>query len=199
MSDNPFSGFDIMVAVDVSASMNRKSTRRPEITRFKETEELAFAIALKVAEFDDDGIDVITFGQGAQLTSGVTPDKVADVFARGATHAATDTHEMIRAAAARQKTTGKNTIVVCFTDGDPTDKNATIKSIIAASNGIAADENLTFGFIQVGDDPAATAFLAALDDDLQGMGAKFDIVDAITAEQASRMDALEMLTKFVND
>lgn len=192
-------GFDIMVAIDVSASMNGKSKRNPNISRFKECEELAISIAMQAAEHDSDGIDIITFGQGAQITTGVTSDKVADVFAGGAKQTATDTHEMVRLAAQRQKTTGKPTIVIVFTDGEPTDKQAVANTIIAASNALDKDEDLTFGFVQVGDDPAAGQFLASLDDDLQGRGAKFDIVDTITADQAAKMNVTEMLTKFVAD
>lgn len=193
-------GYDIIVAVDLSGSMTRLSKRDSTKTRFQEAEELAIALATEAEKVDEDGIELLTFGNGANLRKGV---KAADIHALfdsiGATQSRTDTDEMVRVAARRQKESGKNTIVVAFTDGEPSDKQALINAIIDASNGLSRDEELTFGFIQVGDDASATAFLQHLDDELQDKGAKFDIVDAITADAASRMDALEMFTKFVTD
>lgn len=196
---NVAQGFDIIAAIDVSASMQSPSVRNKSISRFKEVEELALGIAMQAAEFDDDGIDIITFGKGATIQTGVTADKVAAVFAGGANQYQTDTDAMVRLAAERQKKTGKNTICIVFTDGEPTDKAAVAKAIIDASNALSRDEELTFGFVQVGDDPNATNFLRSLDDDLQGKGAKFDIVDAITSTEAAGMNVAEMLTKFVAD
>lgn len=198
-TSNPFQGYDIIVGIDVSASMGQKSVRNPNISRFDEVKELAFGIATQAAQYDDDGIDIITFGQGANIIKGITPDRVAEVFAGGATQYSTDMHELVRVADNRQRETGKNTIVIVFTDGEPSDSKGTEQAIIRAANRIASDENLTFGFVQVGNDPAAARFLASLDDNLTGKGAKFDIVDAITAEQAAVMNVTEMLTKFVND
>jgi hypothetical protein len=190
---------DIIVGVDISASMQSKSTRNPGISRFKEVEELAFGIASQAAQFDSDGIDIITFGAGATIQTGVTPDRIPEIFKRGADQYRTDTHELVRLAAARQKETHKNTVCIVFTDGDATDRKATAQNIVNATKQMQADEELTFGFVQVGDDPNAGEFLRVLDDELKDMGAKFDIVDTITSDEASKMGVAELLAKFVAD
>lgn len=190
---------DFIVAVDKSASMQGKSVRNGSISRFKEVEEMALGIASEAAQFDADGIDVIAFGVGATLHKGVTPNKVAEVFAGGCFDRGTDTHEMVRVAAARQKETGKPTIVIVFTDGAASEQELTARAIVAATKELNADEDLTFGFVQVGDDQDATAFLTFLDNELKARGAKFDIVDTITAAVAAKMSVPEMMAKFVQD
>lgn len=189
---------DIIVGVDNSASMQNQS-KRIKGTRFKEVEEMALGIASECAAFDSDGIDIITFGKGAQLQKGVTPDKVALAFAGGANGRSTDTHTLVEMAAARQKETGKPTVCIVFTDGDATDREATANAIVKATQSMGADEELSFGFVQVGDDPGATEFLSFLDDGLQKRGAKYDIVDTIPAHLAAGMSVPEMLEKFVQD
>jgi hypothetical protein len=71
--------------------------------------------------------------------------------------------------------------------------------IINASRKIERDEELAISFIQVGTDATATQFLKALDDQLQGAGAKFDIVDTVTFEDMEDMTLTEVLLKAIVD
>lgn len=61
------------------------------------------------------------------------------------------------------------------------------------------DEELAISFIQVGRDIEATRFLKALDDDLQSVGAKFDIVDTVTVEDMENMSLSEVLLNAITD
>jgi hypothetical protein len=61
------------------------------------------------------------------------------------------------------------------------------------------DEELAISLIQVGNDATATRFLKALDDELQGAGAKFDIVDTITLDDMENLTLAEVLLNAVND
>jgi hypothetical protein len=51
----------------------------------------------------------------------------------------------------------------------------------------------------VGNDPTATRFLKALDDELQTAGAKFDIVDTITLDDMENSTLAEVLLNAIND
>lgn len=62
-----------------------------------------------------------------------------------------------------------------------------------------ADEELAISFLQIGNDPAATQFLKALDDKLVEVGAKFDIVDTVTFADMEDMTMTEVLTNAIID
>jgi hypothetical protein len=51
----------------------------------------------------------------------------------------------------------------------------------------------------VGSDVTVTRFLKALDDELQGAGAKFDIVDTITLDDMENLTLAEVLLNAIND
>ena len=74
----------------------------------------------------------------------------------------------------------------------------TVEQVIRdAANRINRDEDLSLSFVQVGHDRSATRFLQHLDDDLRG--ARFDIVDAETAEHMRGMDFSNFITKSIVD
>jgi hypothetical protein len=74
-----------------------------------------------------------------------------------------------------------------------------MKVIIEASRKMERDEELALSLIQVGNDSSATRFLKALDDELQGAGAKFDIVDTITLEDMEGFTLTEVLMNAISD
>jgi 5,10-methylene-tetrahydrofolate dehydrogenase/methenyl tetrahydrofolate cyclohydrolase len=86
-----------------------------------------------------------------------------------------------------------------ITDGEPDDRKAVIQVIIEASQKMDRDEELAISFIQVGADPTATQYLKLLDDDLQKVGAKFDIVDTVTIDDMADMSLLEVLLNAIVD
>jgi hypothetical protein len=61
------------------------------------------------------------------------------------------------------------------------------------------DEELAISMIQVGADAQATKFLKALDDQLQGVGAKFDICDTITLDDLEDMSLTDVLMNAITD
>jgi hypothetical protein len=71
--------------------------------------------------------------------------------------------------------------------------------IIKASRMIDRDEEMALSFIQVGTDPQAQWFLKALDDELEGVGAKFDIVDTVTLDDMEDMTLSEVLLNAIID
>ncbi len=92
----------------------------------------------------------------------------------------------------------KKDFVIVFTDGVPDDQAAAAKVIKDASNKQDTDDALTFLFVQVGDDSGAAAYLRGLDDNLKG--AKFDIVDCKTMEEAEQFaSTAELIIAAIND
>jgi hypothetical protein len=86
-----------------------------------------------------------------------------------------------------------------ITDGEPDDRKGVMVAIVEASQQMERDEELGISMIQVGNDPTATQFLKALDDQLQGVGAKFDICDAITMDDMADLSLSEVLLNAIND
>lgn len=194
------SEYDFIIALDASGSMANESRRFEGKTRWQEMHELAFGIASAVSQYDADGIDVVPFGAGApQLIEGVNPQKLNEIFSQRSPGGSTPLDKALTEIVAKQARTGKNTVAIVFTDGAPDSQPAVEKVIVDAANGAEKDEALTFLFVQIGDDAGATKFLQHLDDDLQGKGAKFDIVDTLKSEEAETMSPLQLINHAIND
>jgi len=108
--------------------------------------------------------------------------QLAKVFAARSPRSSTPLAEALTAALKLAGKSDKKDFIIVFTDGVPDDRTAAAKVIVDASNKLQSDDELTFLFVQVGHDRAATDYLRDLDDNLKG--AKFDIVDAKTVAEA---------------
>jgi hypothetical protein len=99
------------------------------------------------------------------------------------------------------KTKANGEIILVVTDGQPENKKSVMKAIIEATKRLDGDEEIGISFIQIGNDSEATTFLKGLDDDIQGLGAKFDIVDTITMEEIEkeRLSLTEVLLRTLED
>lgn len=190
--------FDFIVLIDASGSMGE--TDMPNgLSRWKHMQETATAFARDMSAIDADGIDVITFGGSTISTyEGVNADKVKEVFESRSPRGTTPLAQALEAAFKLAKKDDKKTFIIVFTDGVPDDKEAAARAIIAQSNSQTTDDELTILFVQVGGDPAASAYLRRLDDDLTG--AKFDIVDAKTMEEAEKFPSTaDLVIHAIND
>lgn len=194
---NTASEYDFVVGLDASGSMASPSKRFPGKTRWNEAQETIFGISSAVAKYDSDGIDLVVFGGGVQSYEGVTPDKVVDVFNSRSPRGSTPLHDALGWVASKHARTGKNTVAIILTDGEPDDRGLAEKVIVDASNTLDKDEGLTFLFVQVGDDPGAHAYLEHLDNGLAS--AKFDIVCALTAKDADQMEPLDLINHAINN
>lgn len=190
------SEYDFVIMLDASGSMGYPSHRMAGKTRWQEAQESIFSMALGLEEYDADGIDVVTFGANTELHEGVTSAKVAELFTLVRPRGSTPLHKACELVINKQRNTGKKMVAICFTDGVPDSQQAVAQVITDASNAIAKDEDLTFLFVQIGDDKEAAAYLKHLDDQLTG---KFDIVDTLTVEEADQYEPLELITKAIND
>lgn len=176
------SEFNFIVAVDASGSMGETDMPGGK-SRWDYMQETLIAFTRDILTIDEDGIDLVTFG-GARIEAvyGATATDVKQVFAnrspRGSTPLAQALIECLKVA----NKSDKKAVVLVFTDGVPDDKAHAAQVILKQANSQETDDECTILFIQVGRDAAATAYLRSLDDDLRG--AKFDIVDAKTMDEA---------------
>lgn len=197
------SEYDIHVLVDASGSMS-KEDQAGGLSRYKRIQETAEQITRDTVKIDTDGISITLFGgsMGIKTYNNVTTgQQVSDIFADGRPSGSTPLHLALQSAF--EKASDKKRAFVVFTDGEPDDKAAVQKLLVAESHKITADDQLVVLFVQVGSDPDATAFLKYLDDNLvkaDGTGAKFDIVDTKSQAEAEAFPStVELLAAAIDD
>lgn len=195
---------DFTIIIDRSGSMATADVRGK--SRWEAAQESTQAVAAGVEKYDPDGLTLYTFAGNFKKTDNVTASKVKDVFAEVSPMGSTALHTVLKDAldgftsrkkAGNLKANGELIIVV--TDGEPDDRKAVAQEIIRASKQMDKDEELAILFAQIGNDSAATKFLKTLDDDLQGQGAKFDIVDTITFDEMENKTLTEVLLNAISD
>ncbi len=196
---------DYTLIIDKSGSMSIRDQLSGK-SRWNVMQESTFALASKCEELDPDGITLYLFSGRFKRYDNVTSDKVVQIFQENEPSGRTDLAMVLQDALdnyfqrknkGETKENGETILVV--TDGEPDDRKAVMKVIIEASRKMDIDEELAISFIQIGSDSQATKFLKILDDELQGAGAKFDIVDTVTIEDMEDMSLTDVLINAVID
>ncbi|MEH1796526.1 MULTISPECIES: vWA domain-containing protein [unclassified Nostoc] len=196
---------DYTLIIDKSGSMSTPDQVGGR-TRWEIAQESTLALARKAEQFDPDGITVYLFSGKFKRYDDVTSAKVAQVFLEndpaGTTNLAGVLQDALnnyfqRKAAGKSKPNGETILVI--TDGEPDDRKAVFEVIIHATRQMERDEELGISIIQVGSDAQATKFLKALDDQLESVGAKFDICDTVTLDDLEDMSLVDVLTNAITD
>jgi len=196
---------DYTLIIDKSGSMSTPDQPGGK-TRWQVAEESTVALARKCEQFDPDGITIYLFASRFKRYDDVTSAKVIQIFQEndpsGTTNLAAVLQDALnsyfsRKNAGQAKPNGETILVI--TDGEPDDRRAVFEVIIQATNRMERDEELAISFIQAGNDPQATKFLQALDDQLQGVGAKFDICDTVTFNDLEDMSLADVLMNAISD
>jgi uncharacterized protein with von Willebrand factor type A (vWA) domain len=196
---------DYTLIIDKSGSMSMRDQLGGK-SRWIVMQESTLALASKCEELDPDGITIYLFSGRFKRYDNVTASKVSQIFTENEPSGRTDLAGVLqdatnnyfqRKAAGQTKPNGETILVV--TDGEPDDRKAVMKVIIEASRRMDRDEELAISFVQVGTDQQATKFLKVLDDELQGAGAKFDIVDTVTMDDMEDMTLTEVLLNAIVD
>jgi uncharacterized protein with von Willebrand factor type A (vWA) domain len=195
---------DYTLIIDKSGSMYTADQAGGK-SRWATIQESTIALAHKCESLDPDGITVYVFSGRFKRFDKVTAAKVDQIFQENEPSGSTNLAGVLQDAVnqylekkAKGEATAGETIVV-VTDGEPDDRRAVFEVIIKASQRLDKDEELAISFIQIGKDAQATRFLKALDDDLQGVGAKFDIVDVVTIDDMEDMTLTEVLMNAIAD
>jgi uncharacterized protein with von Willebrand factor type A (vWA) domain len=196
---------DYTLIIDKSGSMSTPDQVGGR-SRWDAAQESTLALARKCEQFDPDGITVYVFSSRFRRYDNVTSAKVAQIFLENEPSGTTNlagvlkdaTDQYFQRKASGQTQPGGETILV-ITDGEPDDRKAVMVAIVEASRQMEQDEELAISMIQVGNDATATQFLKALDDQLQGVGAKFDICDTVTIDDMADMTLSEVLLNAISD
>ena len=196
---------DYTLIIDKSGSMSTPDQVGGK-SRWDIMQESTLALARKCEQFDPDGMTVYLFSGRFKRFDDVTSNKVAQIFMEndpagttnlaGVLKDATDDY-FKRKAAGQTKANGETILVV--TDGEPDDRKAVFEVIVNASRQMEKDEELGISIVQVGFDAQATKFLKALDDQMESIGAKFDICDTVTFDDMEDMSLAEILTNAITD
>ncbi len=196
---------DYTLIIDKSGSMSTPDQRGGR-SRWQEAQESTLALARKCEQFDPDGITVYVFSGRFRRYDDVTAAKVEQIFMENDPSGTTNLASVLqdatnsyfhRKAAGQTKPAGETILVI--TDGEPDDRRAVMEVIINASRQMERDEELAISMIQVGSDAQATKFLQALDDQLEGVGAKFDICDTVTLDDMGDMSLADVLMNAIAD
>lgn len=195
---------DYTLILDKSGSMS-KIDQAGGKSRWEMVQESTLALARKCEQFDPEGITVYTFSSRFKRYDDVTSSKVEEIFLEndpvGSTNLASvlwdATQNYFQRKSSGQAKAGETILVV--TDGEPDDRRAVIESIVRTTEKMTSDEELAIAFIQIGTDTAAKQFLTALDDQLEGVGAKFDICDTVTMDDMAEMSLAEVLINAIAD
>ncbi|RAM50310.1 MAG: hypothetical protein C6Y22_17025 [Hapalosiphonaceae cyanobacterium JJU2] len=196
---------DYTLIIDKSGSMSTPDQVGGR-SRWEIAQESTLALARKCEQFDPDGITVYLFSGRFKRYDDVTSAKVAQIFLENDPSGTTNLASVLqdatnnyfqRKAAGKTKANGETILVI--TDGEPDDRKAVFEVIISATRQMERDEELGISIIQVGNDAQATKFLKALDDQMQSVGAKFDICDTITLDDMEDMSLADVLMNAITD
>ncbi|OUC11545.1 MAG: hypothetical protein B0A82_27060 [Alkalinema sp. CACIAM 70d] len=193
---------DYTLILDKSGSMS--TLDRGGKTRWDVAQESTLALARKCEQLDPDGITVYTFSGRFRRYENVTASLVEQIFLENDPIGSTNLAAVLQDACnhyfqRKAKGDAKPETILVVTDGEPDDRRAVIEAVIDATRKMERDEELAISFIQVGNDAGATQFLKALDDQLESVGAKFDICDTITMDEMGDLSLAEVLMSAIQD
>lgn len=182
-------GDNFIFLVDVSGSMMATDTPSHQ-TRIDYLKEKLGAFVEEAGRYDDDGVDLITFGHAVHVQPKLTPANVKVILdSLYAKESQTLTDRALLKAYELHKAGGyAQTVVFVATDGAPTHPEATKDAIRTIAADIKDEHEFAISFLIVGNDPGIVDYLKELDDNLK---AKHDIVDV------KRLDEVDFGSAFV--
>lgn len=188
--------YDYILLSDKSGSMGEPSTRMEGKTKWQEVQEFVEQFARYAEKHDDDGLTLITFNSHAEVHDGVKADAVHELFTKNQPGGSTNLAAALDEAWKKKAASGKKAIVVCVTDGAPNSTTDVETALVHATQNIADETQLSYLFVQVGEDTGAAKFLDHLDNNLTG--AKFDIVNTLSEDDAESMTIGQLLFQAIN-
>lgn len=184
--------------VDISASMNNTDGACGGQTRYSYALEKLQSFIQISQDYDPDGPTVALFGESVTVYPNTTLEAVSSKLSAPTFEGFTNTAEVISAAydihkkekaALNDGLKHPGTVLMIFTDGEPTNRQAVERVITQITHEVEAAEEFNITFLTVGTiDSNLQAWLTALDDDLKA--AKHDIVDVKRLEEVSFLKAV---------
>jgi Mg-chelatase subunit ChlD len=178
-------GDDFIIGLDISGSMQAQDCPG-NTSRIQYALEQFKTFIHEASKWDTDGVSLYAFGATVHAYPDVAPEKLDEVIAQITSkglEGMTRTDQVILKAWEEHKArANEQTVLMLFTDGEPSDADAVFKAIADITNQVKDEREFNIAFITVGTRTAAlSAFLAKLDDAIPG--AKYDIVDVKALEE----------------
>lgn len=161
--------------------------------RWKEAEEACKVLCHHACKCDADGITLYFFSSHSVTSKTTTPsftkyENIAtgpDVMKEfeskdNAPHGGTDLVSVLKDAFVTPD--GKKLSILVITDGMPDEPKEVAELIKDTANGLTNPDDILLTIVQVGDDNKANEYLNELDEGLEKIGCKNDIVDVISHE-----------------
>ncbi|BEJ16579.1 hypothetical protein CspHIS471_0511840 [Cutaneotrichosporon sp. HIS471] len=191
--------YDTVFVIDDSSSMLQDG-------RWEEARSAVRYVVNQACKYDDDGIDIYFLNARPPHLEVKDGDYVDDLFDQLEPHGATPTgatlEKILRrymrrleaATAEDREDEIKPLNIIVITDGEPTDdlEKVIVKYAMRLDKGDYPDTQVGIQFVQVGNDPDATAALKKLDDNLGSLHEIRDMVDTVryTGELTSTVKVL---------
>jgi len=194
---------DYTLIIDRSGSMSADCEGPNGViqSRWDEARQAVAHLAPNICEIDPDGITIYLFstGQPIKFQNVCTPEDVRKIFNKYYPSGGTDLAGVLEIALDAHFETNTQETILVITDGWPNDSEAVKRTIIAATQKLSKDEDLSISMIQIGNDAGAKKFLECLDDDLVKQGAKFDIVDTLDCDFMKQISFSELIHRSILD
>ena len=196
---------DYTLIIDKSENMST-STPETQTNLWSVVKETTIDIAQQCEQFDFDGLTLYLYGDNFERFKCLSKAQMKEILDKTAPSGIAKLSEALQDAISKyferrflglSKPNGETLIVI--TGSEPVDAEKVQQTIIEASQQMTHDEELGISFIQVGTDAKAGKFLQKLDNDLQSMGAKFDICDTVVLEKMDRSLLAEVLLNAIVD
>lgn len=196
---------DYTLIIDASTSMSTQDQAGGK-SRWEILQESTLALATTCEKFDEDGLTVYILSSEFKRYDNVKSIQVPGIFNEnqpgGTSQMAVVLQDALnnyfqRKSVGKTKQEGETLLVL--TDGLPSDRMAVTDVILRATRRMENAEELAVSFIQIGSDPKVTRFLKSLDDQLQGIGASYDICDTLTLEEMEDISLTEVLQQAISD
>jgi hypothetical protein len=176
--------------VIIAKTASERAINPPKFTeRWTSAESAIMALIQKCQDFDPDGITLYVSCRSPEETcmfkkyEQVKATELTQLVQAGYPPEQVDLQTVLESALegyfkrkAAQKTKPNGELIVVLLDGEPSDRMAVAKLIKNTTHQLSSDQELRINFVQIGDDGIVHGFLSALDENLQSVGAKFDIV-----------------------
>ncbi|MEG4230998.1 hypothetical protein QUA40_02605 [Microcoleus sp. Pol11C3] len=195
----------------IARSDASRDPQHPWYEEWVEAQASLIDLAKKCQEFDSDGITLYEASTPMWKYKNSNVARLAEILQRqntepdSASPTAINLEEALKASFSdyfANKTDGKGkkgAIIVAVLDKKPEQVATVAEIIVSAANKIEKDEEIGVSFIQIGDDLKTREFLTDLDTNLQGRGARFDIVDTKFWHEIKRSSVVQFLIGAIND
>jgi hypothetical protein len=195
---------DYVIIVDKSSSMKVSD-------RWKQAEEAVKILAQKACECDTDGITLYFFSSHRKTSQGdfpafnkysnvISPEEVMRLFSlkENEPKGSTDLTRVLKDAfesflVSENIKNIKPITLLVITDGAPDDKQSVETLLIETANKLITGKEISITIVQIGDCKQADAYLNELDNGLEKLGARFDIVDVLSHQDINTTDLTSII------